>query len=191
MSTNACRSPLEGGELLGYWLGELDATREAEIDEHLFACRPCGEALERIVALGDAVRTLIARGDAAAIVPLEFVARLKAAGLRVSEYRLAPQGSVQCTIAPHDDLVVAHLAAPLEGVQRLDVMIHEVEANRTLRLTDVAFNAANREVVLLPKARDLRQIDVGTQRVELIAVSGAGDRVIGEYRFNHSRYRGE
>lgn len=184
-----CASAIAAGEWLGYWLGELDATREAVLEEHLFDCRACGDVLEKFAALGDAVRALVAGGDAAAIVPPEFVVRLKAAGLRVSEYQLAPQGSVQCTIAPHDDLVVAHLSAPLEDVQRLDVVIHEVEADRTLRLNDVAFNAANREVVLLPKARDLRQIDVATQRVELIAVSAAGDRVIGEYVFNHSAYR--
>jgi anti-sigma factor RsiW len=189
MSANTCRSPLDAGELLGYWLGELEATREAEIDEHLFVCRACGEALDRLVALGDAVRTLITQGGAAAIMPPEFVARLKAAGLRVHEYRLPPQGSVACTITPQDDLVVAHLEAPLAGVQRLDVVIHEVEADQTFRLTDVGFNPASREVVLVPKARDLRGRGRSTQRVELLAVSGAEERVLGEYVFNHSPYR--
>jgi hypothetical protein len=186
---NACKAQIAIAEWIDYWLGELDAAREAELEEHLFGCRACGEALQKLVALGDTVRALIAGGSAAAIMPPEFVTRLKAAGLRVSEYRLAPQESVQCTIAPHDDLVVAHLAAPLRGVQRLDVMIHEMEANRRFRLEDVAFNAALEEVILVPRARDLRLIDVGTQRVELIAVSPAGDRILGEYVFNHSAYR--
>ncbi len=184
-----CVRPIDGSELLGYWLGELAAAREAEIDEHLFACRACGEALGRLVALGDAVRALITQGGATAIMPPEFVARLKAAGLRVNEYRLVPQGSVACTITPEDDLVVAHLAAPLDGVQRLDVLIHEVEAEQTYRLTDVSFNPASREVVLVPKARDLRGRGRSTQRVELLAVSGAEERVLGEYVFNHSPYR--
>jgi len=96
---------------------------------------------------------------------------------------------VACTITPEDDLVVAHLTAPLGGVQRLDVLIHEVEANRTFRLTDVGFNPTSREVVLLPKARDLRGRGRSTQRVELLAVSGGEERVLGEYVFNHSPYR--
>jgi hypothetical protein len=190
MSTNACRSPVDGSELLGYWLGELDATREAQLDEHLFACRACGDALGRLVALGDAVRTLIAHGGATAIMPPEFVAQLKAAGLRVHEYRLPPQGSVVCTITPQDDLVVAHLEAPLAGVQRLDVVIHEVEADRTFRLTDVGFNPASREVVLVPKASDLRHRGRSTQRVELVAVSGGDEHVLGHYTFNHTPHRG-
>jgi hypothetical protein len=190
MSASTCRSPLGGGELLGYWLGELDATREAEIDEHLFACCACGQALGRLVALGDAVRALTTQGGAAAVMPPEFVARLKAAGLRVHEYRLPPQGSVACTITPQDDLVVAHLEAPLTGVQRLDVVIHEVEFDQTFRLTDVWFDPASREVVLVPKARDLRGRGRSTQRVELVAVSSAGERVLGQYVFNHTPHRG-
>jgi hypothetical protein len=133
---------------------------------------------------------LIGRGGAAAIVPPEFVVRLKAAGLRVREYELEPRGSVACTITPDDDLVVAHLEAPLAGVQRLDVVIHEVEARHTFRLTDVGFNPASREVVLVPKASDLRRRGRSTQRVELVAVSADGERVLGEYVFNHSPFRG-
>ena len=102
-----CASAIAASEWLGYWLGELDATREAVLEEHLFGCRACGDVLEKFVALGDAVRALIAGGDAAAIVPPEFVVRLKAAGLRVSEYQLAPQGTrlryVQCPQSPFLD----------------------------------------------------------------------------------------
>jgi hypothetical protein len=184
-----CAAPLETSELLGYWLGELPAEREAEVEEHLFACRECSAALGELVALGDAFRALLAGGGAAGVVPPEFVARLKAAGLRVREYRMEPQGSIDCTIAPHDDLVLAHLEAPLEGVERLDVVIHEIEARRTQRLEDVGFSAASREVVVVPKARDLRGIDKASQRVELIAVSPAGERLLGTYTFHHSRYR--
>jgi hypothetical protein len=189
VSANACKAPLDSGELLGYWLGELDGAREAEIDEHLFACSACGAALGEFVALGDSVRALIASGGASAVIPPEFVARLKAAGLRVREYRLERQGSVACTITPQDDLVVAHLEAPLAGVERLDVLIHEVEADLKFRLTDVGFNVASREVLLLPKANDLRGRGRSTQRVALVAVSGNEERVLGEYVFNHTPHR--
>jgi hypothetical protein len=123
-------------------------------------------------------------------MPQEFAGQLTAAGLRVREYRLPPQGSVACTITPQDDLVVAHLEAPLADVQRLDVVIHEVEADLTFRLGDVAFNPASGEVLLVPKASDLRHRGRSTQRVELVAVSGTGDRVLGQYVFNHTPHRG-
>jgi hypothetical protein len=190
VSANVCKAPLEGRELLGYWLGELDATRDAEIDEHLFACCTCGAAVSKLAALGDAVRALIAGGGASAVMPPGFVDRLKAAGLRVHEYRLEPQNSVACTITPQDDLVVAHLEVPLAGVQRLDVLIHEVEADLKFRLTDVGFNKASREIVLVPKASDLRGRGPSTQRVALVAVSGGEERMLGEYVFNHTPHRG-
>jgi hypothetical protein len=189
MSATTRHAPLPADELLGYWLGELEAGREAEIEGHLFECAECNGALGRLVALGDAVRALVDRGGAMAVVTSGFIERLKATGLRVHEYALEAGSGVDCTITPQQDLIVARLHAPLEGVQRLDVVIHEVEAGQAFRLEDVGFNAASREVVILPKATELRKRGVTTQRVELLAVTDAGDRRIGEYEFRHSPHR--
>jgi anti-sigma factor RsiW len=175
-------------DLLDYWLSDGDAARESEVEEHLFACSKCCRALERLVALGDALRNLVRVGGATSALTPAFVDTLKASGLRVNEYRVAPNGSVNCTIAPHDDLVVSRLQAPLQGVQRLDAVIHVVEAGRSARLEDVPFDASSQEVILLPKARELRHWGVATQRVDLISVTEAGDRVLGRYTFNHTPF---
>lgn len=42
--------------------------------------------------------------------------------MRIREYRLPPNGSVNCTVAPDDELLVTRLEAPLEGVERLDAV---------------------------------------------------------------------
>ena len=182
-------TPIGTAELLDYWLGDCDAARESELEEHLFACRDCSHALQTLVGFGDAIRALIRAGGATAILPPGFADTLKDTGLRVNEYRLEPNGSVNCTIAPQDDLVVSRLKAPLQGVKRLDVIVQLVEANQSMRLEDVGFDASSQEVVLLPKAREVRQWGVATQRVELISVTDAGDRVLGRYVFNHAPYR--
>jgi hypothetical protein len=182
-------APLGTDELLGYWLGELEAAREAEIESHLFECADCSSTLDRLVALGDAVRALVDRGGAVGVVTSGFVDRLRASGLRVHEYDVERGGGVDCTITPQQDLVVARLRAPLDGVERLDLLVHELEAGQTFRLEDVGFNAASHEVVVLPKATGLRKRGVATQRIELVAVTATGERVIGEYVFRHSPYR--
>lgn len=179
---------LGAAELLDYWLGDCAAALEAEREEHLFACRQCARSLQALVELGDALRALVRNGGATAVVPPSFADTLKASGLRVNEYRVEPNGSVNCSIAPNDDLVVSRLQAPLRDVKRLDVIVRTVETNQSMRLQDVAFDASRQEVTMLPKARELRQCGIATQRVELVAVTAAGDRTLGEYVFHHTPY---
>jgi hypothetical protein len=116
-----------------------------------------------------------------------FVQQLKQAGMRVREYHLQPGGSVNCTVAPEDDLVVSHLAAPLRDVQRLD-LIFEGEGWRQ-RLQDIAFDPASGEVVFVPSVAELRKMGVSANRAHLVAVGPGAERVIGHYTFNHSPYR--
>jgi len=189
MSVVNCRTPIGTADLLDYWLGDCDSKREAEIEEHLFACPSCNDALQALVDLGDAVRALVRSGHAAAFISARFADTLKKTGLRINEYRLERNGSVNCTIAPHDDLVISYLKAPLNNVTRLDVVVGDDESNQSTRLQDVAFDSSQNEIVMLPSAQQLRQLGVATQRVALISVTNAGDRVLGEYVFNHTPYQ--
>jgi hypothetical protein len=107
--------------------------------------------------------------------------------MRVREYRIEPGGSVNCTVAPSDDLVVTHLGAPLQEVQRLD-LIFEGEGWRQ-RLQDIAFDPLSGEVVFAPSVAELRKMGVSTNRAHLVAVGPDAERVIGQYTFNHSPYR--
>jgi hypothetical protein len=173
-------------ELLAYWLGELDEAQESRFDEHLLACASCSERLRTIVDLGAAIRGELLRGDFGFVLPAAFIRRIKEAGLSVREYNLEPGGSVNCTVTPDDDLVVAHLHAPLRDVRRLDLVIHDSTAG-TLRASDVAFDPEVDSLTMVPSVAFLRTLDRAQQRVRLVAVDGVNERVIADYTFNHYR----
>jgi hypothetical protein len=182
MTGAACT--VDARELLEYWLGELDSAADARLDEHLFACAACTERLGALVALGAAIRAELARGALSIVLPEPFLRRAQDAGLRLREYRLEPGGAVDCTITPDDDLVVAHLRAPLRGVRRLDVRIDNSVAGR-LRATDVPFDPEAGALVAVTSSVFLRSLRHARQCVELVAVDGAEERVIADYTFNH------
>jgi hypothetical protein len=180
-----CSEPLSTQQLLSYWLDETSENEVFRIEEHLFSCASCSASLEQLTILGEKVRKVLCDGNTAAVLPMGFVQQMKAAGLRIREYRLGPQGSVNCTVTSDDDLVLAHLLAPLRDVQRLDAIVADLTAGHEHRLTDVSFNPAEGQVVFLPNTEQLRPIQRATQRVELIAVDENGERTIASYLFHH------
>lgn len=185
MNSVTCATSIPMVTLLAYWLGELDGATESKVEEHLFGCAECSARLRELVQVGAGVRRATREGGVLSVVTPAFIRRLQTAGLRIREYQMHPGGSVLCTIAPEDDLVVAHLHAPLTGVKRLDLVLHDVTAAAHTRLEDVAFDSACGEVVLVPSAIALRHLTHATQRAELFAVDCTGERAISEYTFNH------
>jgi hypothetical protein len=188
MSVVACTAPTPVATLIAYWLGELDGEREAELEEHLLGCEVCGANLGQLVRLGEGIKRATCAGSSHAVLPASFIRRLQASGVRVREYRLHAGGSVNCTVAPDDDLVVAHLHAAFRDVQRLDLLFDDAASGARWRVENVAFDPAADEVVLVSSTTDLRRLPVTTQRVQLLAVERAGERVIADYTFNHSPY---
>ena len=170
-----------------YWLAELDAATEARVEEHLLGCGECSRELEELAALAAGMRQLVREGAVHTVVPNAFVRRLAEQGLRVREYNVPHNGSVNCTVAPEDDVVVARLQAPLQGIERLDL----VEGEARERLYDIPFNAEHGEVVVTPRVEELRKLPVSTHHMRLVAVDASGERVIGEYTFNHTPYSGQ
>jgi hypothetical protein len=188
MSPASCTAPTPAATLTDYWLGELDGARDAELEEHLFGCEACSALLRDLMRLGEGIKHAMRAGRVPAVLTAAFIRRLQESGMRVREYRLQPGGSVNCTVAPDDDLVIAHLHAPLAGVQRLDLLFDDVTTGVRWRAEDVAFDASSDEVVVLPDVAGLRQLAFATQRVQLLAVERATERVIADYTFNHSPY---
>jgi hypothetical protein len=186
MSVAACTAPVPAATLVGYWLGELEGAREAELEEHLLGCEVCSAQLHELVHLGEGIKDAMRAGSAHAVLPAEFIRRLQASGLRVREYRLQPGGSVNCTVTPQDDLVVARLQATLRDVHRLDLLFDDSTSGARWRFEDVVFDPAADEVVLANNMAELRRLPVTTQRVQLLAVEPGIERVIGDYTFNHT-----
>jgi hypothetical protein len=174
--------------LTSYWLGELDDRAQLELEEHLFGCAACTQRLQTLVQLADGVRALARGGNVRAILTAPFVLRLQALGVRVREYRLSAGGSVNCTAGPEDEMIVAHLQAPLHDVERLDLVMHDPDQAAPIRLSDIAFDPTSNEVVMLSNTVQLRERSFATFRAQLIAVEPDRERVIGEYTFNHSPY---
>lgn len=178
---------LSDEQLLAYWLHETDPDQAEAADEHLMRCDACGERLDELIALGRGVRDAFRAGQVSAGSSGAFVQRLVEQGLAVREYRLPPNGSVQCTAAPQDDVLVCRLEAPLEGVERLDVIAEStLEPGQQRRLPDIAFDAGAREVVWVENLARIRQLPAHTAWVTLVATGPEGERRLGRYAFQHT-----
>ena len=166
--------------LVAYWLGELDEAREAAVEEHYLGCAECSAWLAEVEAMADGVRRAFATGLVRFVVTPQFIERLRARGLRLREYRVPCNGSVNCSVGPEDDVLVGRLQASLEGVERVDVIAGEQ------RLENVAFDPASGEVIVTPSIAHVRTLPAHRRVMKLVAVGAEGERVLGEYTFNHS-----
>lgn len=177
--------------LLDYWLHDSDAATTDAVDEHLMQCDACGQRLDELVALGDGVRAAFRAGVVATVTSGDFVRRLAAHGLKVREYRLPHNGSVNCTVAPEDELLVSRLEAPLQGIERLDALLQSsIEPDVQHSLHDVPFNPDAGEVLFFPKLAQIRQLPAHTMKVTLLAVQSGGAREVGRYTFRHRPWPG-
>jgi hypothetical protein len=188
MSETTTHPPAE--LLLAYWLRETDAAATDTVDEHLLQCDACGRALDDIVALGEGVREALRAGAVATMTSHAFVQRLAAQGLRIREYRLLHNGSVNCTVAPDDELLVSFLEAPLQGVQRLDATVEfSFEPGVRHELHDIPFDARAGKVVQLVKAAQIKTLPEHVMCLTLMAVEAGRARAVGRYEFRHRPWR--
>lgn len=185
MTSTACAAPIEFARLVDYWLGEVDPELELWMDEHLLECGHCSEQLAGLAALADGIRAAFKNGEVRAFLSDAFVKHFTDLGMRVREYEVPRDSSVNCMVAPDDEVLVARLQAPLTDVARLDAefLIDGAVADQ---FRDIPFNPTSGEVVIAPKIASFRKLPSGQHRLRLIAVEGIGRRVIGEYTFNHS-----
>ena len=183
-----CAEPIALEALVAWWLGELAPDAEAPIEEHLFACAHCTARLEELAALAAGIRATVREGRVAAGISVPFLETLRSQGMRIREYRVPPDGRVECTLRADDDAVVSRMQAPLAGVKRVDAL-QRVEVGGEVseqRVEDVPFDPAAGEVLFLPSANALRKMPAHTMRMRLIAVDEAGERPLGEYTFAHT-----
>ena len=177
-------------DLPAYWLDELDDAGVEVVEEHLFRCDSCGARLRELIRLGGAMHKALLVGSFGTVVTPAFVRRLLGAGVRIREYHVEPGGSVNCTVAPDDDLVISHLRAELSEVRQVDLVVDDGHGGTGHRSRHVAFDAACGEVTVIPPVALLRTLGFERQRMRLVAVEGASDRLLGEYTFNHAPYDG-
>lgn len=190
MTRAGCNAPLELSVLIGYWLGELDESREGAIEEHLIGCGSCSANLDVVVRLVRGIGAAVRQGAVSAVVSDAFLQRLAAEGLRLREYRVPCGGSVQCTVAPGDDFLVARLEAPLTEADRVDMVFVDDEGGVKARLEDIVFDPTARELVYAPRIDAVRALSATTERIQLRTSDRQGERMLAEYTFVHSPWRG-
>jgi hypothetical protein len=188
MNTPSCASPLDWSTLLAYWLGEQDPAAEARTEEHYLGCELCSRRLEELASLAQGVLAVANTGAFDAVLTEHFVQIQKARGQHVRTYHVPHNGSVNCTIAPEDDLVVSYLEAPLADVTRLDLIFVRPDGKFEIRREDIPFIPESASVLVATSTATLRTLPKATARMRLLAVDDHGERVIGDYTFNHTPY---
>ena len=181
----ACRTPVSDEMLLDWWAGELPGSERRRLEEHLLSCEACSVRAEVSSGIVQGLQDLVRRGDLPTVVMAPVVERLRREGRRIREYRLPPGGGVLCTVGPDDDVVLARLSADLHDVARLD-LVSRIDDGAEHRLRDLPFDPSAGEVVLAPSVDALRRRPAHVERMRLVAVEPEGDRLLGDYTFDHS-----
>jgi len=119
-----------------------------------------------------------------------FIKKLAAQNVRLREYRVAHNGSVNCTVAPEDEVLVTRLCAPLAGIERLDVDFLDANGQSIQRLHDVPFDPAAGEVVITQQIQVVRAMPATTVQFRLYdMVSPSDERLFSEYALHHTPHR--
>ena len=166
-------------ELAAYWAEDLDASDEAEIEEHVFDCPSCAALWERFAGLTHALGQAIPP-----VVTAAQLERLQRAGLR-TRIDPVPAGAFRGQFSADLDLLVFALAAPLEGVARVDLEVAEEDGSGAYLVESVPFDpGAGR--VLLACQRHYRDHHAGpTIRFRLVGVDQSGRTELGTYSIEH------
>ena len=114
-------------------------------------------------------------------------------GVRLVTGALSPgatvpvDGSVNCSVSANDDVLIGRMAAPLDGVRRVDAALRMSPSEDETWVHDVPFDPATGEVVFAPALAQVRQLPSHDLEVRLLAVAANGSKDIGRYVFHHSR----
>ena len=183
-----CSRPIDPGVLIDYWLAGLPSAAEEDIEQHLMSCDVCGDRLREVIALTDRLRALARSGSLQVIVTDEFVSHAVDTGLRVRDYAPPRGGSIQCTVAADDDMLVARLAVDLTTPSRVDLSWCDPRGIERQRLVDIPLRADAASVVFQQSITWAKASPSSTMIARLLAVDEGGDeRLLGEYTFHHTR----
>ena len=183
-----CPNPIGAAVLADYWLAALGAPEEEAVEEHLLACDTCGERLREVIALAEGVRNLAREGSLQMVVSGAFLRRAAEEGLRVRQYAPPWGGSVQCTVTAEDNILIGRMAADLKGAKRVDLSICDGQGAEQLRMRDIPVNPAADDVIIQESITYAKAAPTSKMIMRLVTVDEAGgERLLGEYTFNHTR----
>jgi hypothetical protein len=183
-----CSSPVEAAVLMDYWLATLSASAEDPVEQHLMTCDACGDRLREVIALAEGLRALARSGTLQVVISEQFRNHVAQEGLRVREYAPPRGGSVQCTVAADDDLLLARLAVDLTTTTRADLSWCDPEGVELQRMADIPIRADAGSVICQQSISWAKASPTSSMIARLLAVDEEGnERVLGEYTFHHTR----
>jgi hypothetical protein len=183
-----CAIPIDAAVLMDYWLAALSPQEEDVVEQHLMTCDRCGDRLREIIALADSLRVLARSGSLNVIVSDQFVRHAAEIGRRVREYAPERGESIQCTVAADDDLLLARLSADLTGGSRIDLSWRDPRGIERQRMEDIPVGGDAGTVILQQSITWAKASPTSSMTARLLAVDAlGGERVLGEYTFNHTR----
>jgi hypothetical protein len=183
-----CLNPIDAAVLADYWRAALTKPEEEAAEEHLFTCDECGARLREVIALAEGVRKIAREGSLRMVVSDSFLKRAAEEGLRVREYAPPAGGGVQCTVTAEDDFLIGRLVANLSGARRVDLCICNDRGVEQLRLPDIPFHSGASNVVYQESITFAKAMPTSKMIARLVTFDEAGgERLVGEYTFNHTR----
>lgn len=183
-----CSNAIDAAVLADYWLSSLTGADEEAVEQHLFECDVCGARLREVIAIAEGVRKLAGDGSLRMVVSDAFLKRAAEEGLRIREYAPPPGGSVQCTVTAEDDILIGRLAANLSGAKRVDLSLCDERGVEQLRLSDIPVNQTAGSVLLQESITFAKAAPNHKMIARLVAIEeSGGERLLGEYTFNHTR----
>ena len=184
----SCSNPIDAADLADYWLAALAASEEEAVELHLLDCDHCGTRLREVIALAEGVRKIAREGSLRMVVSDVFLKRAAEDGLRIREYAPPAGGGVQCTVTAEDDFLIARLAANLTGAKRVDLCLCDERGVEQLRLPDIPVQSAASDVVYQESITWAKAMPSSTMIARLVTFhESGGERLLGEYTFNHTR----
>ncbi|HWQ54586.1 MAG TPA: hypothetical protein VN442_12955 [Bryobacteraceae bacterium] len=184
----SCSNPIDAAVLADYWIAALAKPEEEAVEEHLFDCDACGVRLREVIELAEGVRKLAREGSLRMVVSEEFLKRAVEEGLRVRRYAPPPGGGVECTVTAEDEILIGRLAANLSGSKRVDLCICDERGVEQLRLPDIPVHPGASSVVFQESITSAKAAPTNKTIVRLFTIDEAGgERLLGEYTFNHTR----
>jgi hypothetical protein len=183
-----CTNRIDPAVLADYWLAALAKPEEEGVEEHLFTCDECGARLREVIALEEGIRKIAREGSLLMVVSDAFLKRAAEDGLRVREYAPPRGGGIECTVTAEDDILIGRLTSDLSGAKRVDLCICDQRGVERLRLPDIPFDPGAGSVAFQQSITYAKAASSETMIARLVSMDDAGgERLLGEYTFNHTR----
>ena len=186
MTDPRCATPVEFGDIVDYWAGDLSAADVDRIEEHVFACTVCARQLAEGEALARGIAALVREGRFHSLVTDALLNRLAMDGVRMRTYVLEAGDVVPCSVWADDDLVVTRIRADFSGVESVTVVTRLGSGEEISRLSNVAVRPGQGEIIDAISAALLRRLPSTLVRMTVTARAARGEWTLGDYVLEHA-----